>query len=532
MALFKTLSRNYRRYDRNRRFDWAPTHALTLACWFYGNHASIDQHLIGMPVMGYRLFLRSLGGYSYLSADLGVRTITNPEPIIKSQWIHAAMVWTGTRLKLFSDGDLVFAEDINDIRYMNERYGTSIWAFENTFGGNSYQLGLNLFTMWGSALSNLEVEYLAEGGNPANAQYEGIRIGDFLDEPNRSDIFGDFMPNQVVNDGIIHLPPSPFPGGVVPYPVPIIIVSSSSSSESSESSLSSVSSESTSLTSSSSTSSQTLTASESSESSSSSSGEGVIFNTPGEHPWTVPTNVFSITTRSWGAGGGGGGALSGQNYVYLQTGSGGGGGGGAYEEAELLVTPGEVLTIVVGEGGIGGSSWLWSLFERCGSGPHDGEDGGATYIRRVGPIDLVGVGGGEGGGAGYTTGGLFPAPRGGEGGSGGAIITGGTAGNDGDDGVPAKRAFFWPPIQPGGAGGLSGNDDAYGKGGDGSATDNRCRDGLNQSENGRHGRVEITYEVEESSSSSTQSSSSSPDESTSSSTGSTGTSSTSESSAG
>lgn len=545
MALFKILSRSYRRYDRNRRFDWAPIHALTLTTWFNGQHASIDQHLIGMPIMGYRLFLRSLGNYSYLSANLGIQTITNPDPILKNTWTHAAIVWTGEKLKLFNNGEVIFTKNVNNIRYMEELYGASIWAFENTIGGNSYQLGLNLFTMWGSALTNSEIEYLAEGGNPTDIQYEGIRLGDFLDEANSSGIFGDFIPDQVTNQNIIDIPSSPFSEGIVPYPVPEIFISSSSSSESSESSISSLSTSLTSESSPSSLSTLSEIISESSISTSSSSGEGLIFE-PGTYSWVVPNNVFLLDkVKAWAGGGGGGGSLNRQSYVYFVTGSGGGGGGGAYNEIEnVAVTPGETLTIVVGHKGIAGKSFITDLLQTCGvNPPTPGSDGETTYLKR-GSTDLIRIEGGKGGGEGYTTNIFQTSPRGGSSGNGGNSITpsGGINGENGNKGIPYQRAFFWPPNQLGGTGGDSGSP-PYGKGGDGANSNNSCEGGIVVPEDGGDGRMVITFTVEQSSSSSSISSissssstsSSSPDESkssTSSSTGSTNSESSSESSAG
>ncbi len=72
------------------------------------------------------------------------------------------------------------------------------------------------------------------------------------------------------------------------------------------------------------------------------------FTTPGTYSWTVPNGVTSISV----AGIGGGGAGS-------QKASGGtGGGGGQLKYANnISVTPGQVYTIVVGEGGITGGDY-------------------------------------------------------------------------------------------------------------------------------------------------------------------------------
>lgn len=530
MALFKTLSRNYRRYDRNRRYDWAPTHALSLACWFNGNHASFDQHLIGTPVMGYRLFLRSIGGYSFLSADLGVETITNPSPITKATWTHAAMIWNGFRLKLINNGEVVFHTDTNDIRYMEELYGTSLWAFENTIGGNSHQLGLNLFTMWGSALTNNEVEYLAGGGNPANVQFESIRIGDFLDNVDDSGVFGDFMPNKIINEGIITLPPSPFTTGKVPYDVPQIFISSSSSSESSNSSESSLSSgsSSTSLTLGSSLSSVSMSSvseTKSSSESSESSSVGARFS-PGTHNWTVPDNVYSIDIRAWAPGGGGGGSDQETIGVYRCEASGGGGGGGEYAEINnLLVTPGDILTITVGLGGAGGRSHcdaiLGGLCNGDLSNGEDGENGGNCSVYD-GAVEILTIQGGRGGKGGkcYLESSVVKS-RGGDGGNGGS--TSHTSGSDGANGSGRKHITQYLGWLDGGAGGANGSGSKIiGAGGDG-ARSRLFSDGCicsryDSGEDGDDGLVEFDFTFELSSSSSSLSTSSSPAESSSSST--------------
>src|SRR4051812_8837578 len=62
------------------------------------------------------------------------------------------------------------------------------------------------------------------------------------------------------------------------------------------------------------------------------------YSTPGTYSWTVPTGVTSVTVDAYGAQGGSGFAEWGF----------GTGGKGAVVHAELHVTPGQVLTFVVG----------------------------------------------------------------------------------------------------------------------------------------------------------------------------------------
>jgi hypothetical protein len=77
-----------------------------------------------------------------------------------------------------------------------------------------------------------------------------------------------------------------------------------------------------------------------------------VYNTPGTYNFTVPSGVTRLLASAIAAGGGSGGAQvpsSGGNY-------GGSGGGGGAESGFLDVTPGTVLTINVGTGGLAGTS--------------------------------------------------------------------------------------------------------------------------------------------------------------------------------
>ncbi|MCZ2338112.1 MAG: hypothetical protein LC127_07900, partial [Chitinophagales bacterium] len=82
------------------------------------------------------------------------------------------------------------------------------------------------------------------------------------------------------------------------------------------------------------------------------------FTTPGTYTWTVPPCVTSVTVKVWGGGGGGGGAIAiARNSTGDEACSGAGGGGGAgFSMKTFAVTPGETYNIVVGAGGIAGSS--------------------------------------------------------------------------------------------------------------------------------------------------------------------------------
>ncbi|CNI00055.1 putative bacteriophage tail fiber protein [Yersinia intermedia] len=130
----------------------------------------------------------------------------------------------------------------------------------------------------------------------------------------------------------------------------------------------------------------------------------VSFLTAGTFTFTVPDGVTRIRARVVGGGGGAGGSGAGR--------TGGGGGGGGYAESWITVTPGQVLTIIVGSAGNGG--WV--------SGA--GSNGGASSVS--GFLSASGGLGGAGGGVGTGGGGI------------GGVGTGGqfnTTGSDGIDGT-------------------------------------------------------------------------------------------------
>jgi len=100
-----------------------------------------------------------------------------------------------------------------------------------------------------------------------------------------------------------------------------------------------------------------------------------LFNTPGTYSWTVPAGVTSISIA--GIGGGGGGAQR-------SAGGAGGGGGLISYSNSISVTPGTTCTIVVGGGGVTGSTF--------------GLNGSSTYMLLPGSnIPIVIAQGGAGG---------------------------------------------------------------------------------------------------------------------------------------
>ncbi|MGE0725175.1 MAG: hypothetical protein AB7O45_12415, partial [Alphaproteobacteria bacterium] len=176
----------------------------------------------------------------------------------------------------------------------------------------------------------------------------------------------------------------------------------------------------------------------------------LVYAAPGSYQVTVPTGVTTISLKLWGGGGGG-----------SNTGVGGGGG---FVEGDIPVTPGETLTIVVGDGGKVGSS-----LEAGGSvGP-----GGASAISRGGDSGANGIryNAGGGGATGVLRGStpLAIAP-----GGGGAADTmnggeaGDTVGGDGGDGSGVNGDGGTQTTGgPGGVGDANGDAGSASKGGDG-----------------------------------------------------------------
>lgn len=153
-----------------------------------------------------------------------------------------------------------------------------------------------------------------------------------------------------------------------------------------------------------------------------SSGVSQVFDSaragfgPGTYNYTVPsdTSVIAIDACSGGGGGGGGGTSSG---------NGGGGGGGAASGVKdylLSVTPGSILTITIGDGGLGGVA-------STGASASAGNNGGDTTI--TGGLDvfptlygaLGALAGGVGGGGGNCV-----AKTNSQGGAGGQVPAGST----------------------------------------------------------------------------------------------------------
>ncbi|WP_373522497.1 T9SS type A sorting domain-containing protein [Aquiflexum sp.] len=203
----------------------------------------------------------------------------------------------------------------------------------------------------------------------------------------------------------------------------------------------------------------------------------VVFNSPGDNTFFVPAGVNSLVVEVWGAGAGGAGRTI--------NGTGGGGGGGAYSRSELIVTPGSVYTVFVGQGGgsstNGQDSWI-ALSEneankvvlaKGGLSP-----GINSQLSGLGGSSANGVGtfrfnGGDGAAAAANAGGGGGSSAGiGIDGNPGIEQNGGTApvgGGAGGDGATSDNQNGNSPILApgGGGGGARGNNQSGGTGSNG-----------------------------------------------------------------
>jgi Ig-like domain CHU_C associated/Secretion system C-terminal sorting domain len=169
------------------------------------------------------------------------------------------------------------------------------------------------------------------------------------------------------------------------------------------------------------------------------SGSGTqTFNYTGAvQSFTVPPGVTSMTIDASGAQGGGS--------------NGGAGGLGARMQGTFAVTPGQVLSIVVGQQG---------LLQQGGNAQNSSGGGGGTFVYGAGPTLLVAAGGG-GGKCNYT--GSVPLHAG----AAGQVTTAGGASSDGNAGGTAGaggNAGLWSsvPCAGGGTGWLSNGGGPYG----------------------------------------------------------------------
>lgn len=119
------------------------------------------------------------------------------------------------------------------------------------------------------------------------------------------------------------------------------------------------------------------------------------FTTAGTHSFTVPNGIYELTVPLLVGAGGGGSGTNGAGDIW---GGGGGGSGGYYENQVISVTPGEVLTITIGAGGLGGRvTFNGSLLCSGNNGTSvTGTAGGSTSIARSSTTLLSATGGNAG----------------------------------------------------------------------------------------------------------------------------------------
>lgn len=133
----------------------------------------------------------------------------------------------------------------------------------------------------------------------------------------------------------------------------------------------------------------------------------VFSYTGADQSWVVPSGVYTITVKAWGAGGAGGTA--------------GTGGGGGYSSDILTVTPGTTVTVKVGRGGQINSG-DGALYGEGGYSVQAGGGGGYAMVTNGTWEVYAGGGGGGGGNWGYG------ATAGGAGGGSSGVAGGSTPG--------------------------------------------------------------------------------------------------------
>lgn len=157
----------------------------------------------------------------------------------------------------------------------------------------------------------------------------------------------------------------------------------------------------------------TSTTSSSTTTSGGSSGEQ-LYSAAGTYEFTVPVGVTEVTITTIGGGGGGGGRASPFSFACADGGPvlgvASGGGSGEKRSGAFPVTPGEVLTVIVGAGG-GQDSF------------GAGIAGSPTYVVQAGG-NIILSNGGNGGVRGCCASGPFSGGTGGSGGSGGTGTNG------------------------------------------------------------------------------------------------------------
>lgn len=116
------------------------------------------------------------------------------------------------------------------------------------------------------------------------------------------------------------------------------------------------------------------------------------YTSAGSYSFTVPAGVYTLTATVVGGGGGGGGTDGNGD----QHAGGSGGSGGKYVNQSISVTPGQVLSVTVGAGGLPGWCRFNGNFYFGPSGTSGSENGGTGGSSSFGGYTATGGGGGGG----------------------------------------------------------------------------------------------------------------------------------------
>jgi Concanavalin A-like lectin/glucanases superfamily len=210
--------------------------------------------------------------------------------------------------------------------------------------------------------------------------------------------------------------------------------------------------------------------------------------TPGTYMFTVPSGVTSLSVACWAGGGGGSGS------VPPPPGGGGGGGGGYAANPSYAVSPGQVITYVVGGGGAGGApnfigsdgtnsvfdftnvagngvtalaglQWLPQFNSGLGGGIYPPLGPGVGTVLFAGGNGASEPGPGNGAGGGGSAGASGAGGGGNVGGTGGAAGAGGGGAGGNGGGVSGNGSNGSAPGGGGGGGGY--NTTSGGNGGNG-----------------------------------------------------------------
>lgn len=186
-------------------------------------------------------------------------------------------------------------------------------------------------------------------------------------------------------------------------------------------------------------------------------GGAVKFTNMGTTNFIVPMFVNTIYVSGIGAGGGGGGGSCGSYRGSSYAGAGGGSGGHGEElfDQEIQVTPGEILTIKIEDGGSGGSGGFTYSDDNRSFDGSDGNTGGATTLSRGNTV-LFSVNPGTGGKCGKCNGNIATRTPG-EGGTIGGNTGLSHNGEVGGDGGAEAHSSNFGGMGYGGAGGKGGN---------------------------------------------------------------------------